>query len=134
MRPTRQFLETPSIPMPVERRLETRIGAEFDVTFESDHNFYTGFTENLSEGGVFIAGYAVSSQLRAVGERIQIRFTLPGVEKPIIAVAELRWHRQYNPVSDTPPGVGLRFIELSDEDRRFIERFVNARQPLFYDD
>ncbi len=112
------------------RREAERVDAEFEVTAESDHNFYLGFTENISEGGLFLATY----QTHKLGDTLTLRFTLPGVERPIETVAEVRWARRLNPASDTPPGVGLRFVSLSEEDRRLIERFSRKREPLFYDE
>ena len=32
-----------------------------------------------------------------------------------------------------PPGVGLGFVDLGDEDRAEIERFCRTRTPLYYD-
>jgi hypothetical protein len=37
------------------RREHSRFHVDLDVTVGSDHNFYAGFAENLSAGGVFIA-------------------------------------------------------------------------------
>ncbi len=112
------------------RRGGERVAADIHVTYESDHNFFKGFTENISEGGLFMATYTPPS----VGEKMTLRFTLPGIEHPIETVAEVRWTREMNPASDTPPGVGLRFVTLSDQDRALVERFVGLRDPLFFDE
>ena len=36
-------------------RAAERFDLEVKVDLESDHNFYTGLTQNISSGGVFIA-------------------------------------------------------------------------------
>ncbi|MBI5517511.1 MAG: TIGR02266 family protein [Deltaproteobacteria bacterium] len=115
---------------PEDLRTAPRVDAEIDVTFESEHNFFTGFSENISEGGLFLATY----HAHRPGEKLTLKFTLPGVEKPIETVAEVRWQRPNTHSDDTPPGVGVRFVTLSDDDRKAIERFVRHRDPLFYDE
>lgn len=119
-----------SMPEGTERRQQPRVALEAEVTLESESNFYAGFTENVSEGGIFVATYARHS----VGERLRVRFTLPGLSEAIEATCEVRWLRVQNPTSDTPPGVGLRFMDLSDTARANIERFVRARAPIFFEE
>ncbi|HEU5076246.1 MAG TPA: hypothetical protein VFU02_18765, partial [Polyangiaceae bacterium] len=38
-----------------DHRIDPRAAVELDVSLGSDHNFYAGFVENLSAGGVFVA-------------------------------------------------------------------------------
>ena len=117
------------------RRQYPRIDASFDMSLESEHNFYMGFTENLSEGGVFVAAWAFSTGCPPdVGDRVHLSFTLPDSPDPIKVSAEVRWVRDYNLLSDTPPGLGLRFVDLPDELRRRIYSFVTRRDPLFHPD
>jgi uncharacterized protein (TIGR02266 family) len=118
-----------------ERRQVPRVEAVFDVTLESEHNFFTGFSENLSEGGVFVAAWAFSNGSPPVhGDRIHLTFTLPDGGSAIEVTAEVRWARAHNELSDTPPALGLRFLDLGDEHRQRIEGFVRSRDPLFYPD
>jgi uncharacterized protein (TIGR02266 family) len=100
-----------------------------DVSVGSDHNFYSGFAENLSAGGVFIATH----KLKPVGSRIEITVNLPG-EVRIHATGEVRWIRIFNERSDTPPGMGVRFDALDAESTAAIEGFLSQREPLFFDD
>ena len=58
-------------------RAAERFDLEVKVDLESDHNFYTGLTQNISSGGVFIATH----HLRRIGDRITLKFTLPGSDK-----------------------------------------------------
>ena len=110
-------------------RVHDRASMSVDVTADSEHNFFAGFTENISEGGLFIATHT----LREVGTVIDIAFALPGREEPLRCMAEVRWVRVYNASSDAPPGLGLRFINLNDEDAAYIRRFVQKRSPIFWD-
>jgi uncharacterized protein (TIGR02266 family) len=111
------------------RRGHQRFSVDLDVSLGSDHNFYSGFAENLSAGGVFVATH----QLRPVGETVEVCIHLPdGTE--VRAVGEVRWVRLFNPDSDMPPGMGLRFRELEPAANQAVERFLSQREPLFYDD
>ena len=90
----------PAQPMrALKRRNTARIDAEFDVDMTSEHNFFTGFSEDLSEGGVFIATY----EPRRIGEHLAIAFRLPGDETPIRAVVEVKWMREQNFEASVPP-------------------------------
>ncbi len=123
------FTKNPSV-SPDNRRITPRYSVDLDVTMSSEHNFYSGFAENISSGGLFIATHL----LKPVGERLEIVLTLPGAPEPIRAMGEVRWVREYSERSNVPPGVGIRFVNLPDDAARAIEAFVKDREPLFYDD
>jgi len=112
------------------RRVHDRFGVELDVTVTSDHNFYAGFVENMSVGGIFIATH----QLKPVGSRLEFSVTLPGREQPIKGSGEVRWVRVYSETSNVPPGMGIRFDKLDPDSQRGIEEFLAQREPLFYDE
>lgn len=111
------------------RRSSPRVDAEFEVTAHSENNFYQGLSENLSDGGLFFETY----QSHRIGDRLDVRFTLPGSDVAIEAGVEVRWLRPHNPLSDTPAGIGVRFISLDPAARAEIERFTRKRNPLFYE-
>lgn len=111
------------------RREHSRFHVDLDVTVGSDHNFYAGFAENLSAGGVFIATH----KLKPVGSSIELTINLPdGIQ--IRAVGEVRWIRVFNEQSDTPPGMGVRFNDLAEASVALIQKFLARRDPLFFDD
>jgi uncharacterized protein (TIGR02266 family) len=111
------------------RREHKRHTVDLDVSLGSDHNFYSGFAENLSCGGVFVATH----QIRPVGENVEVCIHLPDGSE-VRAAGEVRWVRLFNPESDQPPGMGLRFSDLDVPSNQAIERFLREREPLFYDD
>lgn len=118
-------------PMPDagHRREHSRFAVDLDVTVGSDHNFYAGFAENLSAGGVFIATH----KLKPVGSQIELTINLPeGVQ--IRATGQVRWIRVFNERSDTPPGMGVRFDELAPASVELIQSFLSQRDALFFDD
>ena len=57
---TAKQVETPLDAEPGDtRRGHHRFSVDLDVSLGSDHNFYSGFAENLSVGGVFVATHQV---------------------------------------------------------------------------
>jgi uncharacterized protein (TIGR02266 family) len=113
------------------RRRFARYRVDLQVTVTSEHNFYAGFAENLSVGGVFIATHRV----RPVGESIEFALTLPdNPEQPLVGLGEVRWVRLYSDTSHAPPGMGIRFVELAAQAQSRIDGFLGSREPLFYDE
>lgn len=115
---------------PADRRSEARYAVAVAVTFESEHNFYTGLTSDLSGGGLFVATH----QIRPIGERIQLRFTLPSLGEPIEAMTQVRWVRTAAVAGGGgEAGMGLQFLQLSPHAKDAIKAFLKKRDSLFYD-
>lgn len=113
------------------RRRQRRIPVDCEVTFTSESNFYVGFTENVSEGGLFVA----STDLLPPGTEVNLRFTLPGDDAPTYVDGVVRWQRWAEDVGDQiAPGLGIEFVGLDPVMRARIEEFVQRRMPLFYPD
>ena len=121
-----------STPEQRHERQAARHELEINVDFESDSNFYTGLTQNISTGGIFLATHAP----KKVGDHVVVRFMLPGVSQPIVIDTEVRWLRHSSSLhrSDGPPGMGLRFLSLTAEQATQIQRFIDNRDSLYYDD
>ena len=113
-----------------QRRAHPRYAVELDVSMGSDHNFYAGFAENLSAGGIFIATH----MLKPVGELIEFCVNLPGGAGTVRGVGEVRWIRDYCESSNVPPGMGLRFVEVGPGGNELIAWFLAERDPIFFDD
>ena len=111
-------------------RTSARIPMQTQVDLSSDSNVFTGFSTNLSEGGVFVA----TVNLLPVGTPVDLTFTLPGNTR-ITVKGEVRWTREIDDrVPDVFPGVGVRFVELGVDAAQALHRFVADREPLFYPD
>ncbi len=105
------------VPIAIKLRLResgTDVSASFDC-------------RDISEGGVFVR----SSLLWDPGERFELRFTLPDAEREIRVNGEVvRAEDRYLLFPDLAdrqppaPGMGIRFLDLTDEDRRLIRQFL----------
>lgn len=114
----------------IERRQFSRATLKTAINLSSDSNFYTGFTDDISEGGLFIATHEIVPR----GTELDLEFSLPDSDDPIHARGVVRWVREYNPDNESMPGLGLQFIQLSDKDRTRIIDFVKIRETIFFDD
>ncbi|HEX3773797.1 MAG TPA: PilZ domain-containing protein [Polyangiaceae bacterium] len=112
------------------RREHERYSVELEVNLGSEHNFYAGLAENLSAGGVFVATH----RLQKVGSTIDLKLRLPDSDETYDLIGQVRWVRVYNEMSDTPPGLGIRFLELPPRVGVAINKFLDQREPLFFDD
>ncbi len=113
-----------------QRRASPRFAVELDVSLGSEHNFYAGFVENMSAGGVFVATH----MLKPVGEKLELAIHLPDNEVVVRGIGEVRWIREYSEQSNVPPGMGVRFVHLEPASLEAIEAFLAQREPLFFDD
>ena len=114
----------------INRRAAPRAVINAEIGFQSDTNFYTGFSEDISTGGIFLSTF----DIRPMGSSLNVNFTLPGGH--FISVdGEVRWVREYNELSpDVSPGMGVQFKNLSADDRDAIDAFIQQRSTLFFDD
>jgi hypothetical protein len=91
-----------------------------------------GRLTNISSDGLFVQ----TTNVKEMGTRIDLCFTLPNSSKRIAVTAEVIWV-SYPPSFDEgpsfgkperyvygTPGMGLRFISISPEDRFRIEGFL----------
>ena len=113
-------------------RAAERFDLEVKVDLESDHNFYTGLTQNISSGGLFIA----TNALRKIGDRITLKFSLPGTQESVSVETEVRWIRENSALHrvEGSTGMGVRFVDLSPAAAAAIQQFLESRDSLYYDD
>jgi uncharacterized protein (TIGR02266 family) len=113
-----------------EKRTAPRREVTAQVDFDSESNFYTGFTVDVSTGGLFVVTWSTLP----IGTHVNLSFTLQGQKEIIVVEGEVRWVREHNPNSpDLWPGMGIRFVSVPEHAREAIDAFVEAREPLFWD-
>ncbi len=123
----------PSDPPPVseqsplsERRSYERIDVEWSVDCETEETFLYASITNISEMGIFVATH----EPLEVGTRLTLRFGMPGEQAPFILSGQVAWVNPIRLLSDNPnPGMGVRFIELSSENR---ERIIASVRTIAY--
>ena len=111
-----------------ERRKDKRVPLKVQV-FVRDHE-YDGtiffYSSNISTGGMFLE----SDLLLDEGTEFTLEFTLPSVPRFIRAKGKVVWVTRPGIVGvdeEVTPGMGIKFIEISDEDRKKVEEFVEKK-------
>ena len=112
-------------------RMELNLSFEIDLGRGSEHNFYTGLTDNISEGGLFIS----TSQVLDLGTKIKFPLAMPGMKEPEVVEGVVRWVRS-DGRSDTnvPPGIGVQFTHISERLKTHINKYVKQNESIFYED
>jgi uncharacterized protein (TIGR02266 family) len=111
-------------------RQHDRINASVEITMTSEHNFFSGFTQDISEGGVFIASHEVME----VGTKLQFELKLG--KGTLVCEGEVCWVREPSEYLDgVVPGMGVRFLDLPENVATAINNFIQERrEAIFYDD
>ncbi|MEJ2428054.1 MAG: PilZ domain-containing protein [Deltaproteobacteria bacterium] len=103
-----------------EQRVAPRAKIQWPVIVQKSTGVIEGVTLNISSTGVFI-GCRRPLRLNEVFEMV---ITAPGQD--IGAQAEVVWSNKYGPDDTiTPRGMGVRFLNISEDNQRFIANAVS---------
>ncbi|MCS6797758.1 MAG: TIGR02266 family protein [Myxococcota bacterium] len=108
-----------------ERRSHPRFEAHLEVDYAHGDTFLFAYVENISEMGIFVR----TDDPARVGTRLTLRFS-PRDAEPLLLQGEVVWINPVRPGGDNPnPGMGIRFVELSADQR---ERLVELVRTVAY--
>ncbi len=111
------------------RRTDERVALTADIGMHSATQFFTGLGGDVSHGGLFVATWSPL----ALGTEVTVSFVLPGGHQ-VTASGRVAWLKEPRDAdSDETPGMGIGFTALTGDDRRAIDRFLQARPALFHD-
>src|SRR5260370_15106507 len=105
-----------------DARVHRRLALELEVTLQSDSNFYIGLTDNLSDGGIFVATHLV----QPIGTVVSLTFRLPNRRTPVVTAGRVRWIREVVESREAPPRMGLEFEPLSPDAARHSHEVIEA--------
>jgi Tfp pilus assembly protein PilZ len=97
-----------------DRRIYPRAEIRWPVTIESARGTFEANLRNLGIGGAYIH----CDETADLGERISLTIR-PPESSPLKVIAEVIWAGKVLAL-----GMGVRFVEMSDEDRQFISDAV----------
>ena len=113
--------------MAEEGRQHQRAKVSWPVTIQTEEGSIERATCNISPDGAFISGLS-RLELHEV-----VDMTFSGPDHPITVKAKVVWtSSQVPPKEDMPRGVGVQFINISDEDREIISSFVAGLDFAMY--
>lgn len=110
-----------------ERRRTPRTRLAVDISLYSESHFFAGLTEDIGEGGLFVATHAAIPR----GSSIDLVFTLP-TNHEVRVRGVVRWTRSVE--CETAPGIGIQFEDLSSADATAVSAFLRHRPPLVWDE
>jgi uncharacterized protein (TIGR02266 family) len=101
-----------------ERRRSERLSLKIPVDYSAVDAFFTEFSTNINEGGIFIESESPS----AIGSLVQLQFRLPGRDEPLTVSGRVTWLSDGK--GEAPEGIGVEFLELTPEIREAINDVV----------
>jgi len=105
---------------PDKARRANRLQHELLVAYRSVDGFITDWAVNISRGGMFIN----TRNPLAVGTTVRLIISLPDTAFPFDLTGRVTRVAEFNNPSNQVPGMGIEFVDVDDEKRARIERFV----------
>jgi len=103
-----------------ERRAYPRRVCRMSVRLRDAKELEEYLIKDLGEGGVFVETFYPSR----VGSKVELEFLVEGGKSPLLVRGEVVWVR--NPWESPSPGMGIKFLEVSEEARRWMREIVEG--------
>lgn len=105
-----------------------RADVEAPVELRAGETLNGGCIENICFGGLFVG----TQHIARMGDRLNLRFRLPGIRRRLAVEALVRWIRvgSRSKRKRSESGMGLEFVELSVEATEAIKSFLRRRSCL----
>ncbi|MFH1261935.1 MAG: TIGR02266 family protein [Pseudomonadota bacterium] len=111
-----------SDPKSASTRQASRAPIEIQVhlEFEKFSGFITEYSQNISEGGMFIQ----TKEPKPLGTVVSFEFKLANDFKLIQGLGEVVWVRTEDLSDDRPAGMGIKFADLDSQSRELIATMI----------
>jgi type IV pilus assembly protein PilZ len=109
-----------------DRRTGQRSPIELKVEYKKLNTFFADYTRNICKGGTFIK----TRKPLDVGTEFVFKLTVPKLREPLSIRGQVKWIKREGEPSpagvepDHEPGMGIRFIYASLDERAHIEGTV----------
>lgn len=106
---------------------DPRIPKALAVTYQDGPSLVKAYAKDISPGGLFIS---TNNPLKQ-GEKFHLRLQIPGLLEPMEIQCEVAWARlQEEQKSTAPFGMGVKFIDLTDENRELLQPYIQTIAKL----
>jgi uncharacterized protein (TIGR02266 family) len=112
-----------------ERRAD-RLQHELLVAYRTVDGFITDWAVNISRGGIFIN----TRKPLAVGTLVRLIVSLPDTAFPFDLSGRVARVNDFDNAENQVPGMGIEFVDVDDEKRGRIEKFVERLREALPDD
>lgn len=102
-------------------RKADRLHHELLVAYRTVDGFITDWAVNISRGGIFIN----TRNPLAVGTTVRLIVSLPDTAFPFDLTGRVTRVNEFDNPSNQVPGMGIEFLDVDDDKRSRIERFVD---------
>ena len=106
-------------------RDEVRVAKSLSLTYRDRQSFITSYSTNISSGGLFIK----TGNPFPHGEKFLLNLQLPDIPEPLKVDCEVVWARAQGGDERRPPGMGVKFCEMSKNDKQVLHRYLREIQP-----
>lgn len=108
-------------------RLQHELLVAYRVEYRTLDGFITDWAVNISRGGIFIN----TRKPFAVGSLVRLIVSLPDTAFPFDLTGRVARVSDFDNPDNQVPGMGIEFVDIDEEKRGRIERFVERlRQEL----
>ena|SRR5690554_6186365 len=112
-----------------DKREQDRHDLRVKVAWMIDSRQYTGVSNDISSGGLFVA----SEQIPMHGVECKMAFKLPNCEEPIRAIARVAWSRfEAGETPEEPCGFGVEFLQLSPRGKESLHEYIELSDALLF--
>ncbi len=101
-------------------RYSPRALTNMPVNFTSDNKTQKGFILNISVTGIYI----YTNEALKEGDDTRVRFSIPGTDRLIEAVGNVKWAKQLPDKRSLDNGMGIQFTRITPESREYIVSMV----------
>lgn len=101
-------------------RKSERLQHELLVAYRTVDGFITDWAVNISRGGMFIN----TRNPLSVGSIVRLIVSLPDAAFPFDLTGRVIRVHPHDPNSDIAPGMGIEFVDVDEDKRARLERFV----------
>ena len=107
-----------------ERRRWQRVLVDLEVDYGDADNYLFAYIKDISATGIFVSTH----QPEQPGTRLNLRFTPDGASDPFALEGEVIWWNPFRPgqPDNLHPGMGIRFIGLTDDDRARLQQLIKT--------
>jgi type IV pilus assembly protein PilZ len=114
------------LPPASERRAAERLDVLWSVDCETEETFLYASITNISELGIFVS----TREPLPIGTFVRLHFAAPTTKEPFVLSGQVQWVNPVRLLSENRnPGMGVRFTNLTAEDR---ERIVETIRVIAY--
>jgi len=110
-----------------DRRRHERVALRLRVRFPSVEVLQHDYSEDISRGGIFIQ----TQKSRQIGDRFIVTLVHPDSGEELELPSEVVRITQLDPaVPGSVNGMGLRFLDMTEEKTRAVENFLGMEYPV----